>query len=43
MAGTDVRGGTVHMYYGAVDSCIARAIAELDDLVTYVKKSRCPE
>lgn len=35
--------GTVHIYYGAADSCIAYATAKLDDLVGYVKSFRCPE
>ena len=37
-AAVRVDGGTVHMYYGAADSCITYATAELDDLVASVKK-----
>jgi predicted GH43/DUF377 family glycosyl hydrolase len=36
--GWTLESETVHMYYGAADSCIAYATAKLDDLVTYVKK-----
>jgi len=34
--GWTVRDGTVYMYYGAADSCIALATAKLKDLVDYV-------
>lgn len=34
------KNGTVLMYYGAADSCIALATASLDDLVDYILK--CP-
>ena len=33
--------GKVRMYYGAADTCIALATANLDDLLTYIKS--CPE
>jgi len=36
-----VRGGIVHMYYGAADSCIAYATAKLDDLLDYVLRYPC--
>ncbi len=32
------KDGTVHMYYGAADSCIGYASAKLEDLLDYVKK-----
>jgi predicted GH43/DUF377 family glycosyl hydrolase len=34
--GWTVRDGTVYMYYGAADSCIALATAKLKDLIDYV-------
>jgi predicted GH43/DUF377 family glycosyl hydrolase len=36
-----VRDGTVHMYYGAADSCIGYATANLDDLLACVMKYPC--
>ena len=36
-----VRNGTVHMYYGAADSCIAYATAKLDELLDYVTRFPC--
>ncbi len=36
-----VRDGTVHMYYGAADSCIGYATADLDDLIEYVTAYPC--
>ena len=38
--GWTLEDGTVHMYYGAADSCIAYASAKLDDIISYVKKPR---
>ncbi|UCD49326.1 MAG: hypothetical protein JSW27_17555 [Phycisphaerales bacterium] len=35
------RKGTVHMYYGAADSCIAYATANLDELLDYVRRFPC--
>jgi predicted GH43/DUF377 family glycosyl hydrolase len=37
--GWTLEDGTVYMYYGAADSCIALATAKLDELVMYVKGS----
>jgi predicted GH43/DUF377 family glycosyl hydrolase len=34
--GWTVRDGTVYMYYGAADSCIALATAKLKDLIDYI-------
>jgi predicted GH43/DUF377 family glycosyl hydrolase len=34
--GWTVRDGTVYMYYGAADSCIALATAKLKDLLDYI-------
>jgi predicted GH43/DUF377 family glycosyl hydrolase len=34
------KNGEVFMYYGAADSCIALAIAKLDDLVDFLLASR---
>jgi predicted GH43/DUF377 family glycosyl hydrolase len=39
--GWTVRDGTVYMYYGAADSCIALATAKLKDLIDYVLT--CPD
>jgi predicted GH43/DUF377 family glycosyl hydrolase len=32
------KDGTVHMYYGAADSCIAYANARLEDLLDHVRR-----
>lgn len=37
------KDGTVHMYYGAADSCIAYATAKLEDLLDYVRRFPCHE
>lgn len=36
-----VKNGKVHMYYGAADSCIGCATADLDDLIHYVMTYPC--
>jgi len=33
--------GRINLYYGAADTCIAMATANLNDLLDYIK--RCPE
>ena len=36
-----VKGGRILMYYGAADTCVGLATADLKDVLEYIKK--CPE
>jgi beta-1,4-mannooligosaccharide/beta-1,4-mannosyl-N-acetylglucosamine phosphorylase len=38
----DKMNGTIRMYYGGADSCLALAVAELSDVLGYLRKCPAP-